>query len=288
MVALTVKALIHDAAARLRMAGVEGPRRDAELIVGHVLGRDRAGLIADGDAPVEAEAERRIEALCAERAARRPMAQILGRREFWSLTFKVTEATLDPRPDTETLIEAVLGVVGLRLWMPLRILDLGTGTGCILAALLKECPAATGVGVDRSPAALAVATENLQALGLGARATLREGDWADGLEETFDIIVSNPPYIPEADVARLAPEVRLFEPRGALTPGGDGLGAYRDILAQVRRIAAPGAIVAFEVGIGQADIVAAMMEAAGLGPVTVKADLGGIPRIVLGQAEGGH
>lgn len=286
MAAPTVKALIHDAAARLRMAGVEGPRRDAELIVGHVLGRDRAGLIADGDAPVEAEAARRIESLCAERAARRPMSQILGTREFWSLTFRVTEATLDPRPDTETLIEAVLGVVGLRLWKPLRILDLGTGTGCILAALLKECPAATGLGIDRSPAALAVASENMQALGLGGRATLAEGNWAADLDETFDIIVSNPPYIPEADIARLAPEVRLFEPRGALTPGGDGLGAYREILAQVRRIAAPGAIVAFEVGIGQADIVAAMMEAAGLGPVTVKPDLGGIPRVVLGQADG--
>ncbi|PWR22391.1 peptide chain release factor N(5)-glutamine methyltransferase [Zavarzinia compransoris] len=284
MTALTIKALVHETAAQLRMAGVEGPRRDAELIAGHALGLDRAALIAHGDDPVTDEAAARIAAMAADRAARRPMAQVLGTREFWSMRFKVTAATLDPRPDTETLVEAVLAVVGLRLWKPLRILDLGTGTGCILAALLRECPAATGIGIDRSPAAVAVAAENMAALGLGGRATIVEGDWAAGIDERFDVVVSNPPYIPEADMQRLAPEVRLFEPRGALTPGGDGLGAYREILAQVPRVAAPGAIVAFEVGIGQADIVAAMMEACGLGPVTRKADLGGIPRVVLGQA----
>lgn len=282
----TIKSLVQDAVLRLRLSGVEGPRRDAELIVGHVLGLERASIIARGDDPVDADAAARIEALAAERAGRRPMAQILGRREFWSLTFKVTEATLDPRPDTETLVEAVLAVIGLRRWQALRILDLGTGTGCILAALLTECPAAQGTGVDRSPAAAAVARENMAALGLDRRASIVEGDWCAGLSGLFDVIVSNPPYIPEADLARLAPEVRLFEPRGALTPGGDGLGAYRAILGQIGVVSAPGAIVGFEVGIGQSEAVAALMEGAGLGPVTVRPDLAGIGRAVLGRAAG--
>ncbi|PWR24833.1 peptide chain release factor N(5)-glutamine methyltransferase [Zavarzinia aquatilis] len=282
----TIKSLVQDAVLRLRLSGVEGPRRDAELIVGHVLGLERASVIARGDDPVEPAAAARIEALAAERAGRRPMAQILGRREFWSLNFKVTEATLDPRPDTETLVEAVLAVIGLRRWQALRILDLGTGTGCILAALLTECPAAKGVGVDRSAAAAAVARENMSALELGGRATIVEGDWCADLSGPFDVIVSNPPYIPEADMARLAPEVRLFEPRAALTPGGDGLGAYRLIIGQVGAVAAPGAIVGFEVGIGQSEAVAALMVAAGLGPVTIRPDLAGIGRAVLGRAPG--
>ncbi|MDD3444301.1 MAG: HemK family protein methyltransferase, partial [Zavarzinia sp.] len=159
-----------------------------------------------------------------------------------------------------------------------------TGTGCILAALLTECPAASGIGVDRSAAAAAVARENMENLGLGARARIVEGDWTTGLSGAFDIVVSNPPYIPEADMARLAPEVRLFEPRMALTPGGDGLDAYRAILASVGPVAAPGAVIAFEVGIGQADAVTAMMTAAGYGPVAQRADLGGIARVVLGRA----
>ncbi|MCF4167031.1 peptide chain release factor N(5)-glutamine methyltransferase [Zavarzinia compransoris] len=284
MTAPTIKDLVNEAASRLRMAGVEGPRRDAELIVAHGLGLDRAGLIAHGDDPVEPGKAEAILALAAERAGRRPMAQILGRREFWSLEFKVTADTLDPRPDTETLVEAVLAVIGLRRWKPLRILDLGTGTGCILAALLSECPAASGVGVDRSAAAVAVARENMAALGLAPRARIVEGDWTAGLSGPFDVIVSNPPYIPEADVARLAPEVRLFEPRMALTPGGDGLDAYRAIVASVGAVAAPGAVIAFEVGIGQADAVARLMTDAGFGPVAQRADLAGIARAVVGRA----
>lgn len=282
----TLKQVVSEAAVRLRMAGVEGPRRDAELIAGHVLGLDRAQIMARGDDVVAAADAARVEALAADRAARRPMAQILGQREFWSLPFKVTAATLDPRPDTETLVDAALGVIGLGRWKPLRLLDLGTGTGCILAALLSECPAATGIGVDASPEAAAVAAENIAALGLDARAEIRLGDWCAGLAGTFDVIVSNPPYIPEAEVARLAPEVRLFEPRMALTPGGDGLGAYRAILKGLHGIAAPGAIVAFEVGQGQADDVAALMSAAGLIAVTQRHDLAGIARVVLGQQGG--
>lgn len=282
----TIRQIVNEAAVRLRMAGVEGPRRDAELIVGHVLDLDRAAIITRGDEAVAADRASAIEAQVAERAARRPMAQILGRREFWSLNFKVTEATLDPRPDTETLVDAVLTVIGLRRWKPLRLLDLGTGTGCILAALLTECPAASGVGVDASPAAAAVAAENLAALGLSDRAVVQAGNWCEGLEGPFDVIVSNPPYIAEADIARLAPEVRLFEPRMALTPGGDGLGAYRAILASVGRIAGSGAIIGFEVGQGQADDVAALMAAAGLTGVTQRPDLAGIARVVLGQSHG--
>ncbi len=282
----TLKQLVNDAAVRLRMAGVEGPRRDAELIAAHVLKLDRALIVARGDDPVAPGPAAAFEAKVAERAARRPMAQILGQREFWSLPFKVTAATLDPRPDTETLVDAVLSVIGLRRWKPLDFLDLGTGTGCILAALLTECPDARGVGVDLSPEAAAVAAENMAALGLAGRARIETGNWCEGLAGPFDVIVSNPPYIPEAEIARLAPEVRLFEPRQALTPGGDGLGAYRAILAGLAMVAAPGAIVAFEVGLGQADEVAGLMSQTGLTAVTQRHDLAGIARVVLGHWRG--
>lgn len=274
---------LRRAAARLAAAGVASPRLDAELLAAHVLGCDRARLVVLGSAPVpEAEAAR-FETLVAARLARRPLAQILGRREFWSLSFAVTEATLDPRPDSETLIETVLRRLGARRDEALAILDLGTGTGCLLAALLGECRNAGGLGVERSPAAAAVARGNLAALGLDRRAAVVEGDWLAGIAGRFDLVVANPPYIPAADYHALAPEIRLFEPQGALVGGADGLDAYRAIFAELPRVLAPGALVAVEIGVTQGDAVTALMAEAGLAALERDRDLAGIERVLSGR-----
>lgn len=277
-------AVLRRAATQLAAAGVASPRLDAELLAAHLLGCGRGGLIALGDAPPPPALAARFAALVAERAARRPLAQIVGHREFWSLTFTVTADTLDPRPDSETLIAAVLRRLGARRQGPLRLLDLGTGTGCLLAALLRECPAAQGLGVDRSAAAAAVARDNLAALGLGDRAAIVEGDWLAGVAGRFDVVVANPPYIPAADHAGLQPEVRLYEPRMALVGGADGLEAYRAIFAALPPVLAPAGLAAVEIGAGQAEAVAALMAGSGLAAIERDRDLAGHERVLSATA----
>ena len=208
------------------------------------------------------------------------MAHILGRREFWSLAFKVTADTLDPRPDSETLVQAVLDQVPDRS-AALRLADFGTGTGCLLLALLHELPNATGVGVDVSAAALAVAAENADALGLAQRASFHRGNWDDGIDPGFDIVLSNPPYIPSGDIAGLQPEVASFEPRLALDGGSDGLDAYRRLGPAAMRLLVPGGLAAFEIGLGQGDSVRRIMAAAGLRHIATARDLGAVERCVL-------
>jgi release factor glutamine methyltransferase len=203
---------------------------------------------------------------------------VLGHREFWSLDFVVTEATLNPRPDSETLVEEVLAARRDR--PPARILDLGTGTGCLLLSLLKEWPGAWGMGVDRSEAAARVARLNAVRLGLESRSAVVVGDWADALDGTFDVVVANPPYIPDREIAGLAPEVARFEPRGALSGGPDGLDAYRSIARMLPRLLADGGIVALEVGAGQAPDVARLLAAGGLSDVRTARDLGSVERVV--------
>ncbi|GIX14826.1 MAG: hypothetical protein KatS3mg118_2785 [Paracoccaceae bacterium] len=244
--------LIAEATRRLAAAGVEEPAREARLLMRFAAGLDGAGLGARLDERAEpAEATRFAEAL-ARRAARVPMAQITGRRSFWGRDFRVTPDVLDPRPETETLIERALGGPVAR-----RILDLGTGSGCILLTLLAEWPTARGVGVDLSEAALAVAAENAERLGLAHRAEFRRADWAEGVEGPFDLIVANPPYVAEAELAGLAPEVRLHEPHLALAGGIDGLAAYRRIAPALPRLLTPrGGRVLFEIGRGQDRAVA--------------------------------
>jgi release factor glutamine methyltransferase len=213
------------------------------------------------------------------------MSQILGHREFWSLDFKVTSDVLTPRPDSETVIEAVLEHVGDRR-RPLRIVDLGVGSGCLLLALLSELPAASGLGVDQSVAALAIARQNGERLGLGERVRWHEGDWLDGIDERFDIIVSNPPYIPTAALAALDPELR-YEPRAALHGGRDGLDAYRSIARHLRQKLMPGGIVALEIGHDQGNAVTAILTAAGLDAWRRRADLSGRERCILACARVG-
>ncbi len=271
-------------AERFAAAGIADARLDARLLVAEVLEVTTGRLAAFPETTVsEAQAER-LETLAARREKREPLSHVLGRRGFWTLDLSVTADTLAPRPDTETVIEAVLARIPDRT-APLRVLDLGTGTGCILLALLSELPNATGLGIDRSPGALAVAEGNARANGLSDRARFQLGDWTQGLAESFDVVVSNPPYIPDGDIDGLEPEVARFEPRTALAGGADGLDCYRLLAPQMAALAAPGGVVAFEVGHGQDRAVAALMEQAGLCVATVVADLAGIGRCVITRAQ---
>jgi release factor glutamine methyltransferase len=221
-----------------------------------------------------------FEASLAARLARQPVAQITGRRLFWGLSFRVTPDTLDPRPETETLVAEALERPFL------KVLDLGTGTGCILLSCLKGMPMARGVGVDASPAALAVAEANARDLGLAERARFLQSDWFSAVSGVFDLIVSNPPYIAEAEMASLAPEVRDWEPHLALTPGGDGLDSYRVIARGAGARLMPGGRILLEIGPTQGRAVADMLTAAGLEGVRVLPDMDGRDRVVLGLKPG--
>jgi release factor glutamine methyltransferase len=240
---------IADATDRLKSAGIENPRRESRLLLAHAMGVDAAVVIGFP----ERIATRRDEflGLIERRASGAPMAQILGKREFWSLDFQVTADTLDPRPDSEILVEAVLSAVGARRNEALRILDLGTGTGCLLLSLLSEMPCAEGLAVDLSAAAIAVARANADRLALADRARFMVGDWTTALDGRFDVVLSNPPYIPSGAIDKLQPEVAMFEPRLALDGGIDGLNAYRRLAAEFPRLMADDGVAAFEVGMGQ-------------------------------------
>ncbi len=273
-------------AAHLRSVGIETARLDARVLAAHVLGREVSFILTHPETGLSEDDHAAVEALIARRAMHEPVSRILGEKEFWSMTFKVTEATLTPRPDTETLVEQVLGHLreSGRENDELRLLDLGTGTGCLLLALLSELPVATGLGVDINADAAAVAEENARRLGLGTRADFRVGDWAAGLDGPFDVIVSNPPYIADGMRAELAPEVRDFDPPGALFAGAEGLDAYRIIAPQAAKLLAPGGLIGFEIGQGQDAAVAEILRVNGFERIELRADLAGIPRALSGRA----
>lgn len=277
---LSVDSTLRAASRRLAEAGIDNARLDARLLLGKVLGIGSPQLLAHPERVLTAAESAQVDMLVARRARREPLAHILGRREFWSLEFQVTADTLDPRPDSETVVEAALAEFPDRA-APLRILDLGTGTGCLLLALLSELPQATGIGVDCSEAALAVAHANGVALGLADRAAFRRARWGEGLDERFDLIVSNPPYIPSAQIDRLMPEVARYEPRLALDGGADGLDGYRAIAGEIRRLLSAGGRLAVEFGATQADSVTTIFAAAGLTPAALRRDLAGHPRCLL-------
>lgn len=273
--------LIAEGEAALRAAGIENPRREARLLLGFALGEEAAALALAPDRPVTENEAAAFRAGLARRAAHEPFAYIAGRRDFWSLELEVTPATLIPRPDTETLIEAALGLAGPRA-APLEILDLGTGSGAILIALLAELPNATGFGVDVSPAALEIARRNALRAGVGARARFGISSWWSHVQGAFDLIVSNPPYIPSGEIAGLDPDVRDFEPRLALDGGPDGLAAYRAIVSVAAKRLHPGGALLVECGMGQAEAVAALIAASGFPRTEITADLAGISRVVTG------
>lgn len=272
--------LLAHAAGQLREAGADAPERDARLMLARALGRNEAWLFANREARVSAPEKRQFSALLARRAERVPLSHILGTREFWSLAFTVTPDVLTPRPDSEAVVEAALAAFPVRD-RPCRLLDLGTGSGCLLLALLSELPRATGVGIDLSPAALAVAAANGSALGFSERAEWRQGDWAGGLDEAFDIVVSNPPYIASGDIAALAPEVARHEPAAALDGGTDGLDCYRRLLAGVARLLKPDGVLVLETGAAQAVAVRAIATENDLRLAATHADLAGTDRALV-------
>jgi len=279
----TVGALLDSATRRLTAAGVETARTDARLLLAAAMRATSDRLLGYPEAPVEDRAARGFAAALDRRLAREPVSRILGEREFWSLPFRLGAATLDPRPDSETLIAAVLARVVERS-APLRLLDLGTGTGCLLLALLSELPRARGIGIDLAPSAVAIATENAMRLGLGRRAQFRIGDWDRGLAGRFDIVVSNPPYIPHREIAALAPEVRRYDPRLALDGGVDGLAGHRALAGLLPRRLPPRGIAAIELGAGQGPAAAAIYEAAGMALLDRVADLSRTLRcLILGR-----
>lgn len=269
------------AAARcLGAAGVAGPARESRLLMQHALGLTREALFVAPDLPLtHAEAER-LAALVRRRAAREPIAHITGRREFWSLDFAVDRSTLVPRPETETVVEAILERAGSLPPRPF-LLDLGTGSGCLLTALLHELPGAVGVGIDSGVAAVSLARDNARRLGVGDRASFLAADWGEPLAGRFDVIVSNPPYVTAAEMASLAPDVARYEPRRALDGGSDGRDCYRRLAPHIARLLAPGGLFAVEVGAGMAAGVAAVFEAAGLAETGRRRDLAGIERCLL-------
>jgi len=272
--------LLADAFTR---AGIEDPTIDARLLLCAAAGFDHSALIRDPDLPIEEEAAELALAMARRRLAREPVSRILGERSFWSFDLLVTPAVLDPRPDTETVVDGALEVLAERQAEALSILDLGTGSGALLCALLDVFPQAQGLGVDISQEACAVARENLSRCELAPRGQVRQGSWEAGLPGPYDLVVSNPPYIETAALAGLDPEVRLYDPMLALDGGPDGLMAYREICALLPALVAPGGFVIFEVGQGQAEAVAALMTRQGFENVRAKRDLAGVERAVMGQ-----
>ena len=274
----TGRTALAAAVARLRAAGVPDAAGDARRLLAHALDCAPARLLLELSEPLPKSVAARFEADIAARAARRPVAQIIGARDFFGRRFRVTPDVLDPRPETETLVLAALEVPFA------TVIDLGTGSGAILVTLLAERPQARGIGTDLSAAALEVARHNAAALGVGDRARFMRAHWYDGLAAQADLIVSNPPYIAASEIAGLDPEPREHEPRIALTDGGDGLAAYRAIAADARaHLCARGRLMV-EIGPTQADDVRALMRAAGLRDIALRRDLDGRARVISARA----
>jgi release factor glutamine methyltransferase len=278
----TVETARRALATRFRQQGIDSAELDAQLLTGDAFGLDLTGLIAATTRIVTADEAAHLENFMQRRLAGEPVARILGVKEFWGLTLNLSAATLVPRPDTETVVELALEVC--RRQERRRIADVGTGSGAILLALLSELPDATGIGTDISLEALRMARDNAARLGLTQRAAFVACNYTAALSGTFDLIVSNPPYICSADIAGLDREVREYDPPCALDGGADGLTAYRAIAPEAARLLAPGGTLIVEAGCGQSGPIADLMSASGLTPdVPPKADLAGIPRAVAGR-----
>ena len=271
----------NEAKRRLEAAGVDGPVIDARLLVEAAAGATRADILAEPRRALTEAQAATLEGFLARRERREPVSHILGAKGFWKIMLKVTPDVLTPRPDTEAILDVVLP------WFAenaaFEMLDLGAGSGAILLAVLAERPAARGLGVDVSEAAVEVARENAAALGLADRASLVLGDWTAGLEPgRFDLVVANPPYVKSGDIAGLAPEVRDHEPRLALDGGPDGLDAYRRLAPQILTALKEGGRFAVEIAPDQANAVMALFDAAGAGDLAVANDLAGRERVVSG------
>jgi release factor glutamine methyltransferase len=276
----TVGTVLNTVAAALEAAGFEEPRRHARRLLAAALEQSATAVFAHPESALTAAEEARVADLLSRMIAREPLSRIIGKREFWGLEFMLSADTLDPRPESESVIEAVLSRLPDRA-RSYRFLDLGTGTGCLLLALLSEFPQAIGVGVDVAPGAAATARENARRLGLGERAYFAVGDWAGAVAGRFAAIVANPPYIPTQALPELMPEVRNYDPRRALDGGPDGLVAYRAIAPDLAPLLLPDGFFAAEIGLGQADSLAAILTQNGLAIDGFAADLGGVIRCVV-------
>jgi release factor glutamine methyltransferase len=277
------------AAKALRQERMETPELDARVLLCHAAGVTHEDYVANPNLLLSPEAAARFAACIDRRLQGEPVSRIIGYREFYGRQFRIDQDTLDPRPDTETLIEAALDLADRQGWRhrPIDILDLGTGSGAILLTLLAELPHARGLGTDISPAALRAARTSAAALGVAARASFVAANWLDGIAGSFDLVVSNPPYIASGAIAGLAPEVRLHDPALALDGGADGLSAYRAIAASAPLVLRPGGSLLAEIGPDQADAVSALFKQVGLSVDAsdgVWRDLAGRPRVVVSRA----
>ena len=277
---LTIGRLLAAAAARLAAAAIAEPRHEARLILALALGIEPATMLGWPERPVEPKLAAAAAALIERRAKGEPVSRLRGKREFWSLDFALSPDTLDPRPDSETLIAAALADIQHRA-ATLRVVDFGTGTGCLLLALLSELPNATGIGIDIAPGAVTAAERNALALGLAGRAEFRIGSWDIGIDTQADVILANPPYIPSSEIGRLPVEVSAFDPRAALDGGPDGLSAYRALGAAFRGLLGPAGKAYIEIGAGQELQVTRVFEEAGLTVTAIRRDLAGIERCVV-------
>ncbi len=273
----TVDTALRAATKRLGQANVPNAARDARVVLAHVLGVVPTRLSLMGPELITASAATQFDVLIHRRTTREPVSHLLGTRAFFGRDFYVNRSVLDPRPETECLIEAALALT----WT--RVLDLGTGSGAILLTVLAERSTATGVGVDAAPEALAVARQNARQLDLWNRVDFRLGDWVQNISERFDLVTCNPPYISENEYARLDPEPRLYEPRMALTPGGDGLACYRQLAPKLGDVVSPGGSVLFEIGASQGSAVTSILRRFGHARSEILCDLDGRDRVVKVQ-----
>lgn len=276
---MILKDLYSGVKTQLQQAGSQSPALDARLLISFALNMTHEAFVLNNEQKLSDEEIDTIHHLIEQRVAGKPVAKIIGKKEFYGRDFKTTMDTLDPRPDSETLIETVLKKSDYD--KPI-VLDLGTGTGCLVLTLLAEMPTARAIAVDQSLAALNVAKENAWTIGVEDRVVFIQSDWFDQVLGQFDIIISNPPYIPQGDIDGLAKDVREYDPMSALVGGVDGLDPYRVIIPQSKAFLKPGGLIVFEVGQGQSDDVATLLENAGFGDVGIVNDLAGIGRVVHG------
>ena len=273
----SLEALLQNASAAFAAGGFEGPRMEARALASGVLGLAREAMVAHPDMEIVSGDIKKFNNAVDRRLAHEPVARIINEREFWSLSFSLGPDTLVPRPETETLVESVEAEIQDHD-RTFSILDLGTGSGCLLLALLSEYPNAVGLGIDCAEGALRIAETNAKALGLDGRVRFQCGNWGEGLDGPFDLIVSNPPYIADGDRDQLAADVRDHDPARALFAGPDGLDAYRAIAPQIRDLLGPSGVSVIELGAGQGGPVRAIFEEFGLVAHRSRADLAGIER----------
>jgi release factor glutamine methyltransferase len=281
----TLGSILAEVAAALAAAGCSQARHRARRLITTTLGLTASELFADPERKILESEARRIRSIVRRLAACEPLSRIVGRREFWGLEFALSADALDPRPDSETVVEAVLRRIPDRD-ARLRLLDLGTGTGCLLLALLSELPRAAGIGVDIAPGAATTARANAAALGIASRARFFVGEWGEAVAGQFHVVVANPPYIASSALVDLPRAVRGYDPPRALDGGLGGLEAYHAIGTDLRRLLTPDGIFATEIGIGQADAVATMLEGLGLAIDGLEYDLAGVSRCVVGRSAG--